>query len=67
MKYQKITFEKIDTDYCGGNLGDFSIWREETTDVLYIISKKGAISPMLDPENGLPLTYKKWESKYAKF
>ncbi len=41
---------------------------EETTDVIYLKLSEGygmgGLTPMLDPENGLPLTYKVWEAKY---
>ena len=67
MRVQNIRFEKIATDYCGISLDDFAIYREDTTDVLYIFTESGAISPMLDPENGLPLTFEKWKNKYQKF
>ena len=41
---------------------------EETTEVIYLKFKDGynagSLTPMLDPETGLPLTYKVWEAKY---
>ena len=40
------------------------IYREESTDVLYIIKGDTGITPMVDPETGLPLTYKVWKEKY---
>ena len=44
------------------------IYHEETTDVLYIKPYGGGsgFTVMLDPETGLPLTYKVWKAKYYK-
>ena len=43
----------------------FCIYRETTTDVLYVSrGKDSALAPMLDPETGLPLTYSIWKEKY---
>lgn len=63
-------FEKIvDYQYQG-----FSVFREVTTDCLFVRSREGCISgkytggltQMLDPSNGKPLTYTNWQEKYAK-
>ena len=45
-----------------------SIYREGTTDVLYIkpSGRESGFTVMLDPETGLPLTYKVWKEKYYK-
>lgn len=41
---------------------------EKTTDVIYLKTSYAfetySLTPMLDPETGLPLTYKVWEAKY---
>ena len=43
----------------------FCIYRETTTDVLYVArGESGGVTPMLDPETGLPLTYSVWQAKY---
>lgn len=47
---------------------DIIVLVEETTDVIYLKLSEGysmgGLTPMLDPETGLPLTYKVWEAKY---
>ncbi len=49
---------------------DIAILVEKTTDVIYLQVyhgyNMGGITPMLDPETGLPLTYKVWKEKYDK-
>ena len=43
---------------------------EKTTDVIYLQMQHGynmgGLTPMLDPETGLPLTFKVWNEKYNK-
>ena len=63
-------FEKI------GVLGydHFSVFREVTTDCLFVRSREGSIAgkytggltQMLDPSTGKPLTYTNWKEKYEK-
>ena len=56
--------------YIGGS-GNFDFYKEDSTDVIYIYAYEGhgygagaAMSVMLDPETGFPLTYTKWVEKY---
>ena len=43
----------------------FYLYHETTTDVLYVAQgESGGLTPMLDPETGLPLTYSVWQAKY---
>lgn len=49
---------------------DIMVLVEKTTDVIYLQMQHGynmgALTPMLDPETGLPLTFKVWNEKYNK-
>lgn len=59
------------------SIGDFTIYRETSTDALFVkndyyrsISGRGvgvgvALTQFLDPETGKPLTYAVWLEKYA--
>ena len=40
------------------------VYREESTDVLYMFKGDSGVTHMVDPETGLPLTYKVWKEKY---
>jgi len=44
------------------------IYRETSTDLLYVRYSSlngGGITLMVDPEDGMPLTYNEWQEKYA--
>jgi len=58
----------VENVYNTGSRVIASIYREKTTDVLYIKPTEGGsgFTVMLDPETGLPLTYKVWKEKYCK-
>lgn len=49
---------------------DILVLVEKTTDVIYLQMQHGynmgSLTPMLDPETGLPLTFKVWNEKYNK-
>ena len=59
MKDINFSLEEAFPDIC-------NIYRETSTDVMYIFSDNGGVTPMFDPKNGLPLTYENWEKKYRK-
>ena len=40
------------------------IFREKTTDMLYIAYQNGGMAVFRDPENGRPMTYSHWLEKY---
>lgn len=58
-----IKFEEIKESY-PFNGAISSIYREKSTDVLYIVTENGGITPMINPSDGLPLTYTKWKNNY---
>ena len=41
------------------------IFREKTTDMLYIAYQQGGMAVFRDPENGRPMTYSHWKEKYG--
>lgn len=56
----------FETVYYSGN---YRIYREITTDVLYfntVNTNAGGLSVMLNPETGKPLTYSEWKDNYEK-
>lgn len=65
-----FAFELVSTIYITPQQGRavyFYVFRDTTTDVLYLhnrIGDGGGITAMLDPENGLPLTYERYVSIY---
>jgi len=58
---QKIKINK-DNEY---ETYEFVIFRETTTDVLWV-SHEGNLVEMTDPQTGLPLTFKQWQTNYKK-
>lgn len=59
---KKIMIEDNDNFYFGHT---FIIFRETSTDTLYV-SYNDRMTEMINPETGLPLTYKVWKVKYNK-
>jgi len=65
MNFEIIKNTGVQDKNNGYELHFFCIYRETTTDVLYVArGKDSALTPMLNPETGLPLTYKIWQEKY---
>lgn len=42
------------------------VFRENSTNTIFVVTKKGGICQLNDPETGLPLTYDVWLKKYYK-
>ena len=67
MNFEIITISQIQDKHNSYEYHFFYLYRETTTDVLYVARERdGTLTPMLDPETGLPLTYKVWQEKYQK-
>lgn len=54
-----------------GSSATFYYYRDTITDVMYVLFREkdgyagmGGLTVMLDPENGLPLTFARWQEIY---
>jgi len=67
MNFEIIDITEIQDKNNSYEKHSFYLYHETTTDVLYVShGKDGALTPMLDPETGLPLTFLNWFSHYRK-
>lgn len=55
-----------------GTNGKFYYYRDIITDVVYVLYREkngyagmGGLTVMMDPENGLPLTFARWQELYS--
>lgn len=64
MRFEKINDIRVDDPENFYACHAFVIYREISTDVLWVGYNFNQLAMMVDPENGLPLTYTAWKEKY---
>jgi len=64
MKFERITESQVPDPKNNYAADSFVVFRETTTDVLFLELEGMNLLEMHDPETGLPLTYKVWKEKY---
>ena len=65
---KKLVFKLIEVDYYNSDTSCISVYRETTTDVMYMTFHEnhgGGLTVMIDPQTGGPLTYTNWLNNYA--
>ena len=60
----EFNFREVSTkSYFETNL---QVFRETTTDCLFVRYREGGLTQMLNPQTGKPLTYTNWIEKYKE-